>query len=534
MGPSQASPGATATYSVEVTNGTAGVVQDALLRIAVPAGLTYIDSRPEARATGAELVWQLDSIPPGGTQSVAVDFQIGGRGTIDVCSSLSLSSGATVRDCASTRIAAPGVELQLSGPDQAQVGANVRFRVVVTNSGAAPATGLTITDTFEEGLEHVRGASPIERSLGTLDAGASTSVYVNFRVTKAGRLCHTVEIRGDGGVREAARQCINAAPAAGPSAPADRPPTESQAAIDVKKQVDAKTRHVGERAEFKITVTNTGDVPVTGLRITDTYELALRPTDATEGFDPPRPGDEQLLWRLARLEPGRIHTLQVQCDCVAPTGRACNHVVVTCDQHPPIATEACLRILPAETPSAAPPDTSPGTSRPEPSVPRPAPPSDQPSPSPLDLPADAPPADGAPRDQPDTEAGPELTSNLGLTIADLGDPVYVGGQAKYQVLIKNLGEGIARDVELNVRFPSDLTPAESEFRTSLDYRLGDGELRFATIPEVLPGETVALLIVFHTHRVARADVVAEVQSPGLARAITVGEQTDIVDAPVSP
>lgn len=526
----EARPGATATYSIDVTNGTGGVVQNALLRLAVPKGLTYVDSRPEARATGAELVWNLDPIPPGRTQTVAVDFQVAGRGTIDVCCSLSLARGETIRDCASTRIAAPAVELQVTGPEQAQVGANVRFQIMLTNRGSVEATGLTITDTFEEGLDHVRGASPIERTLGALDPGESTSVYLNFRVSKAGRLCHTVEIRGDGGVREAARRCVNAVAAAQPAVPADDMPSEPEAAVDVKKQVDATTRRVGQRAEFQITVTNTGAVPVTRVRITDTYERALHPTDATEGFDPPRPGDEKLLWRLARLEPGKTHTLRVQCECVAATGRACNHVVVTCDQHPPVAAETCLRILPAERAAEPPADTS----RSEPATGQPEPPFEQPRPSGPDLPAEPPPTDDTPREQPDTDNGPELTSNLGVTIADLGDPVYVGSQAKYQILIKNLGKGAARDVELNVRFPSDLTPAESEFRTSLDYRLAEGELRFAKIPEVLPGETVALLIVFHTHQVARADVVANVQSPRLARPITVSEQTDIIDAPAAP
>ena len=70
------------------------------------------------------------------------------------------------KDCVSTSVAVPSVDVEIQGPKQATVGDEVTFTVVVTNRGASPTGRLLIKDRFDAGLEHAVAQSPIERDLG--------------------------------------------------------------------------------------------------------------------------------------------------------------------------------------------------------------------------------------------------------------------------------------------------------------------------------------------------------------------------------
>ena len=90
--------------------------------------------------------------------------------------------------------------MRITSPAQptVEVGSRVTFQIIVTNRGPTAAVGLRIKDRLGQGLEHreANRQNAIERMLGELGAGQSRQVAVTLRVTKPGRLCHTVEVSG--------------------------------------------------------------------------------------------------------------------------------------------------------------------------------------------------------------------------------------------------------------------------------------------------------------------------------------------------
>jgi uncharacterized repeat protein (TIGR01451 family) len=442
----------------------------------MPVGVSYADSRPQANVTGRTLEWHLGEIGAQQTKTIRLDLRADSEGRIDLCATMRTSEGLTAQDCVTTQAMRAALDVRITGPTRAEVGTNVRFQIVVTNRGGAMATDLIITDSFDDGLEHLVAESPIERSLEQLGPGKSSSIYVNFRVTKPGELCHTVEVAGKGGLQATARACVTAT----------EPAASAQPAIDVKK-TGPRRRQVGEKAEFKILVKNTGNVPLTNLRITDTYEQALMPTDATAGFDEPALGDEKLVWQVARLGPGQAHSVEVHCNCEAPAERACNRVVVTCDQRPPIADETCLEILSAGQPPPGPAERQPVVQEP-------------------------------------------LPSELRMTIADLGDPVRTGDLVTYQVLVTNQGSTAETDVGLTIRFPEALTPQLVGTRFPVPYRVEGQALRFEAVKEILGGQPpLTFRIPFGTRRAGTVRVLAELTSPRLPSPLTDEETTEILE-----
>jgi uncharacterized repeat protein (TIGR01451 family) len=128
----------------------------------------------------------------------------------------------------------PTLELKIDGPAKAAVDDKVTFELLVTNVGKTPARGLLVIDHFGPGLEHVMGRSPIERPLADLAPGQSQRVGLTFRVTRSGRLAHTVQLTSGGKVVASARSSLSAVAAttepveAKPEQPAPSKPSAAE------------------------------------------------------------------------------------------------------------------------------------------------------------------------------------------------------------------------------------------------------------------------------------------------------------------
>jgi len=87
------------------------------------------------------------------------------------------------------------VDVLLTGPEKAAVGASVAFEVELVNRSGKQLSQLRVIDYFDKGLKHPVSASPIEQS-GTivLAAGTSRRLTLEFQVIELGRQCHRVEI----------------------------------------------------------------------------------------------------------------------------------------------------------------------------------------------------------------------------------------------------------------------------------------------------------------------------------------------------
>ncbi len=96
--------------------------------------------------------------------------------------------------------AAAQLDVKLNGPTLAVVGSDVLFEIQVENHGTATATGVLVSDRFDEGLEHP-SATPsrtIERNLVDLHPGETSRLAVTFHVSKAGQLCQEITVTAHG------------------------------------------------------------------------------------------------------------------------------------------------------------------------------------------------------------------------------------------------------------------------------------------------------------------------------------------------
>src|SRR5262249_7617136 len=145
----------------------------------------------------------------------------------------------------------------------------------VTNSGNAPSPSLVVTDRYDQGLEHEKKANPLQNSLGVIQPGETKKVGITFRVTRTGRLCHTVEVAGEpGNIRETKQICLNVA---------GEPPPREQPAMSLNIATPQKTYTVGNRPLFTIDVANTGPTPARQVQIVAHFDQQLHVEQATPG-----------------------------------------------------------------------------------------------------------------------------------------------------------------------------------------------------------------------------------------------------------
>ena len=399
-GPTEVAVGATITYRIDIRNPSDLTARGVTVTDAVPSGLTLLGSNPPATMNGTNLTWPLGDLPAGQGRTIELSFRAQQPGVVNNCAQVQTTDGQTAQDCAATTITNPSIDIQMVGPPQAAVGEDVTFVTTITNRGATTASGLVLIDRFDAGLKHEFANSPIEnRELGSLMPGESRKVNVRLRVLQPGRWCNTMELTGDAGVRGSAQACLNAVAASTtPAAPPATVPPATQPtarpALSVRKTAAKAQAGVGDTVLFTIEIQNTGTVAATGVRLLDNYDIAMRPTQATNGW---QPAGNDLVWTVPSIGPGQLYRFQVECQCLAPGQRVCNRAQVTCQEGVRGDAESCLEIVGRQ-----------GT--------------------------------------------------LTIDIRDLTDPVQVGNEVVYEVTVRNLANVSDRNVAVAVALPNQMTP----------------------------------------------------------------------------
>jgi uncharacterized repeat protein (TIGR01451 family) len=277
-----------------------------------------------------------------------------------------------------------------------------------------------------------------------------------------------MELSGDGGIRTSAQACVTAVQPASPPPvvtppPSTTTPTTGLPVLTVRKSGPARAA-VGEIVLFTIVVENRGPVAATNVRVLDTFDLALKPTRGSPGW---QLAGNNIYWDVPQLLPNQVYERKVECQCQSPAARACNGVTVTSQEGVRADGEACLEI----------------TGR---------------------------------RDV------------LEVTVTDRRNPVNVGDEIWYDVLVKNNAPVADRNVTVVVTLPNEVTPVAgstgpTQFVPSANIRV----LRFAPVAEIRPGETLTYQIRSIAGQAGNAVLRVEVTSDAVQTPVVAGDTTNI-------
>ncbi len=436
-GPEVASLDATLVYRIEVRNSGDLAADDVRVTATIPPLVEFLNSDPPANPFGTQVQWQLGRISPGGAQSIEIRCRAktAGTGRLIVRAS---SGNLTAEDVVPTLIEAAALDIRLLAPPAtARVGERVTFNIQVANIGSRSLRNIVLRDTFDPGLEHSEGEpSPVEFPVGDLEPNKSVTKALSFIVRRAGRLCHTVEGFADGGYTASSQACV----------------TAEQARLAIHLEVTGPARAVvGDTVQFDLRVTNTGDAPLTGIRL---FNLPGSSFEATRANPDYISTDGGLLFEFDNLQAGDTELRQVECRCLSANPAAESRTEVTTAEG--LADARVITTI-IERPATPPPP---------------------------------PPASSGPTRTAPIPSGPP-TGQLQIVVTDTRNPISVGEQTTYIIEVKNDNTVSVKNVVVAFTLPSGLRrPTVTTSPGRLQFHpMGDGQYELDAIAEMRPGGT---------------------------------------------
>jgi uncharacterized repeat protein (TIGR01451 family) len=271
------------TYSFEVTN-TGNVPTDGIVvtdTLSAPAGPALDVTCPETAlaagksmtCTATYLVTQAD-LDNGLVHNVAVATSSGSPALPDPVDPITSDpSEATV-----PAEQAPGLSVvkSASPASVSAVGDVIDYSFLVTNTGNVAMTGITVTDTLSA---PAGPALTVVCPVTELAAGASTTCTASYEVTQAdldaGQVHNSAIVEGtppDDGDPNTPNEPVPSGPSE-VTVPADQAPGLSV----TKSASPASVSAVGDVIDYSFLVTNTGNVTLTGIAVTDTLSAPAGP-----------------------------------------------------------------------------------------------------------------------------------------------------------------------------------------------------------------------------------------------------------------
>src|SRR5262249_30884281 len=197
-----------------------------------------------------------------------------------------------------------------TGPAQAVLLDTLNYELTVCNTGAAPATGVLLTDTLPEGLEHAGGKDTLSWDLGTLAPGQERHVPYQVVARKPGTWTNQAAVVAAGGLRQEAVSVV----------------TVGAAHLEFVKTGPAQ-RYLNRPATYLLTVTNPGATPLTNVAITDPLPDRTSFVGATDGG---KLAGNLVQWAVGTLPPGGQRTVQMTLRA-REAGEVVNQATATAD-----------------------------------------------------------------------------------------------------------------------------------------------------------------------------------------------------------
>ncbi len=266
-------------YSLDFDVQACDDVCDVVVTTHLPEGVRYVRSEPQGKLEGNKLTWDFGSLRKGECRPARVWIECECEGELCACF---CATATPVRFC-SLLCAKPILTCQKCGPEEVCPGDAINYTITVTNRGSCTAQDVVLTDNLPPGLDHASGLRTLTYKLGSLEPCETKKVNICATANTRGEVCNTAVVSACNADSVSCQWCT------------------CVCCCDCQvDKVGPKEVQIGKNADYQITVTNTGDKPLTDVVVTDCAPSATSIVSANGATI----NGNQAVWRLRELKQG--------------------------------------------------------------------------------------------------------------------------------------------------------------------------------------------------------------------------------------
>ena len=252
-------------YTITVSNTGTGVAENTTVTDTLPEDTEHVSSLPVGTVSedGSTVTWSIGSLDPDSLSTITLTL----RGTtagakVNTASATADGVDTAPQAQATTTILVPDITVEKIGRTALFVGNQATYTLTATNTGEAPLTNVTITDTFATGMSYVESSPE-----GTIPEGGNTVTWVVGNLAVDEEATVTLTLQGD----EVGTQ-VNTASVTTTEGVSDEDEVNvailaaTGATIQITDSVDPIRE--GEEVTFTVVVSNQGRSPMTEVTVT--------------------------------------------------------------------------------------------------------------------------------------------------------------------------------------------------------------------------------------------------------------------------
>jgi uncharacterized repeat protein (TIGR01451 family) len=261
IGPGTAKVGQPGDYSLVVRNICNIPVQQVIVRVRIPSGLTVSATEPHGISENNVLLWELGTLVAKQEKNLQMKLVAKDKGDVTPQAWVTFTGSSVMR----IRIREPKLTLKAVAMDKVLVGDTASFSLTVTNPGDGSADQVKVHATLSDGLEHARGRV-VDFDIGNLAAGETRSVQLLCATKVGGSQKCDVTAEAEGGLAAKDSASVNVI----------------TPRLDLVLEGPG-LRYLERKALYTLRVTNPGDAPATNVTVSDVVPDGFKVLAATDG-----------------------------------------------------------------------------------------------------------------------------------------------------------------------------------------------------------------------------------------------------------
>jgi uncharacterized repeat protein (TIGR01451 family) len=266
-GPETAVIGQPITYVITIANNGTMVAKDVVIVDEAPEGMISVTDRTQATI-------QVGDLTPGQTKTYSIAAKGLKKGNYCNYATAKSSNAGEAKAEACTTFQQPGIKLAKDGPKEQFLTRAANYKIVVSNTGETPLTGVTVTDTAPEGttIASAPGANVTGNkavwNVGNMRAGEEKSLAISLTGTVPGNHCNKAMVATTEGLTGSAEACTV---------------WTGVGALLLEVLDNPDPIQIGENTTYKVRITNQGTADDTNIKVVVDFTAELDPVSASNG-----------------------------------------------------------------------------------------------------------------------------------------------------------------------------------------------------------------------------------------------------------